>query len=120
MIESIIDESKDVAEKAKTAENEASAAYQVYMADSAAVLEGLAKEITNKKEQLGKSDVVKAKAEGDLKHTVSDIEALGTYKAELKAECDFLVKFFEIRQTNRAEEIEALVSAKAIFNGVSF
>ena len=37
-----------------------------------------------------------------------ELEQLSNYKAELHSSCDFVMKNFEIRQTARDEEIEAL------------
>merc|ERR1712032_1451834 len=66
----------------------------------------------------------KAKAETDLTQASEDKEAvlleleqLSNYNAELHQSCDFVMKNFEIRQTARDEEIEALKQAKAILSG---
>jgi len=37
-----------------------------------------------------------------------------------RSDCDFVVKNFEIRQTARDEEVEALRQAKAILSGAKF
>ena len=37
-----------------------------------------------------------------------------------RRDCDFVMKNFEIRQTARDEEIEALKQAKAILSGAKF
>ena len=37
-----------------------------------------------------------------------------------RSDCDFVMKNFEIRQTGRDEEIEALKQAKAILSGAKF
>jgi len=120
MIEGIIEESKDVAAKALKAENDASANYEAFVANSNASIEALQKEIVAKTEEMAKADVGIEKAKGDLAHTEADMVQLAATAQELHGQCDFLVKFFDIRQTKRSEEIEALVSAKAIFEGVKF
>lgn len=120
MIETIIHESETVAKKALEAENEASAAYEAFVANTNSGIKALAKDIVSKTEELSKGDIAKTKAEGDLKHTETDIAALATMSTELHGQCDFLIKFFDVRQTKRAEEIQALLSAKAIFEGVKF
>jgi len=38
----------------------------------------------------------------------------------LHAECDWLVKYFDIRKQARDEEIEALKNAKAVLSGADF
>jgi len=49
-----------------------------------------------------------------------ELEQLSNYKAELHQSCGFVVKNFEIRQTARDEEVEALRQAKAILSGAKF
>merc|ERR1712086_895117 len=73
------------------------------------------------------NDESKAKAEGDRVEAKEDKEAvmleleqLANYKAELHSSCDFVMNNFEIRQTGRDEEIEALKQAKAILSGAKF
>jgi len=48
---------------------------------------------------------------------VTELEDLSNYNAELHTSCDFIIKNFDIRQTARDEEIEALKQAKAILSG---
>merc|ERR1719263_82919 len=120
MIEGIIDESKDVAAKALKAENDSSANYESFVTNSNEAIKALQKDIVAKTEEMAKADVGIEKAKGDLAHTEADLLELASTATELHAQCDFVVKFFDIRQTKRSEEIEALVSAKAIFEGVKF
>merc|ERR1719409_2192042 len=49
-----------------------------------------------------------------------ELEQLSNYNAELHQSCDFVVKNFEVRQTARQEEVEALKQAKAILSGAKF
>ena len=49
-----------------------------------------------------------------------ELQQLSNYNAELHSSCDFVVKNFDIRQTARDEEIEALKQAKAILSGANF
>jgi len=48
------------------------------------------------------------------------LEQLSNYNGELHQSCDFIMKNFEIRQTARDEEIEALKQAKSILSGAKF
>merc|ERR1719171_757131 len=119
MIETIIDESKTVEAEAVQGEKDAQAAYESFVKDTNASIEAASKDVANKSEELAKADVAKVTAEDDLKATIEDLLTLGEYGQDLHKSCDFLVKNFDLRQTSRSEEIEALVSAKAIFDGVS-
>merc|ERR1719265_252386 len=117
MIETIIDESAAVEAECVKAEKDTQVAYEGFMKDSFAANEAASKDVTNKSDELAKAEAAKVTAEDDLKHTIDDLLTLGELGQTLHKKCDFLVKNFELRQTARAEEIEALVSAKAIFGG---
>merc|ERR1712141_557208 len=85
-----------------------------------ASIEAKSKDIVNKSE-------TKAKAEADLvetkeakEATMMELEQLSNYNAELHQSCDFVMKNFDVRQTARDEEIEALKQAKAILSGAKF
>lgn len=117
MMEKIIDDSK--AEEAATvaAENEATSAYTSYVADSNAAIEAMSTSVINKSEELAKVDESKAVAEGTLRATDADLLSLLKTYQTLHTDCDYLLKYFDLRQEKRAEEIEALQQAKAIFSG---
>merc|ERR1719305_1797634 len=117
MIQHVIDESK--AEQADTlaSENAAVAAYAEFVSDNSAAITSMSKSVINKSEELAKTDENKAIAEGDLRATEADLLSLLKVYQTLHTDCDFLLKYFDVRQTKRAEEIEALQQAKAIFSG---
>jgi len=117
MIEGIIKEAKDIETKALAEENEAQADYETFMKDSDATLKAYATDITNKSEALAAADKEHVGAEDDLKHTIEEILDLGKANAALHQECDWIVKNYDARKTARAEEIDALNSAKAILSG---
>merc|ERR1719191_1494466 len=117
MIDNIIEESKAEQADCVKSENDAVAAYAEYVADNSAAIEGMSKSVINKSEELAKVDQNKAIAEGDLRNTDADLLSLLKIYQTLHTDCDFLLKYFDVRQTKRAEEIEALQQAKAIFSG---
>merc|ERR1719171_2073936 len=120
MIQEIIDDTKKMQSEAERGEAENQKAYEAFVAETNRSIEEKTKEMVNKSEE-------KAKAEGDLNQAETDKEAalleleeLSNYNAELHQECDFVMKNFEIRQTGRDEEIEALKQAKSILSGAKF
>merc|ERR1712050_348865 len=105
MIQQIISDAKAMEAEAIRSEEDAQKAYE---------------DIVNKSEE-------KAKAEADLVETkeakeaaMLELEQLSNYNAELHQSCDFVLKNFELRQTPRDEEVEALKQAKAILSGAKF
>jgi len=120
MIQEIINDAKKMEADVTRAEAEAQAAYETLVADTNASIEEKTKSQVNKVEE-------KAKAEENLQQAITDKEAalleleeLSNYNAELHQNCDFIMKNFEIRQTARDEEIEALKQAKSILSGAKF
>jgi predicted RNase H-like nuclease (RuvC/YqgF family) len=120
MIREIINDSKSVEAEAIRGEEDAQVAYETFVKDTNASIEEKNKDIANKSES-------KAQAEGDLveanqsmEETEAELERLGSYKAELHASCDFVLKNFGIRQSGRDEEVAALRQAKAILSGAKF
>jgi len=117
MIEMIIKESKDVEAKSLKAENEAQASYEEFITDSNNSITAAATDITNKSGEHADANKGAVEAENDIKATIDELLKLGEMAVALHQECDFLLKNFEIRQSSRAEEIDALGSAKAVLSG---
>merc|ERR1719413_125955 len=120
MIEEIINDAKAMEAEAIRSEEDAQKAYEDFVKETNASIEAKIKEIVNKSE-------LKAKAESDLVETkeakeavMLELEQLSNYNAELHQSCDFVMKNFDVRQTARDEEIEALKQAKAILSGAKF
>jgi len=117
MIESIIQESKELEKDAAQAESDGQAAYETMIKDSNASIKANQRDITAKSENLAQAQSDKTQAGGDLQHTNQDLLSLGDASQALHQQCDFLVSNFGLRQDSRTQEIEALSQAKAIFSG---
>merc|ERR1719229_1899535 len=120
MIQEIINDAKAMEAEAIRSEEDAQKAYEDFVKETNASIEAKSKEIVNKSE-------LKAKAESDLVETkeakeavMLELEQLSNYNAQLHQSCDFVLKNFDVRQTARDEEIEALKRAKAILSGAKF
>lgn len=120
MMQQIIDDAKAMEAEAIRSEEDAQKAYEDFVKETNASIEAKSKDIVNKSE-------TKAKAESDLvetkeakEATMLELEQLSNYNAELHQSCDFVLKNFDVRQTARDEEIEALKQAKAILSGAKF
>merc|ERR1712110_769485 len=120
MIQQIISDAKAMEAETIRSEEDAQKAYEDFVKETNASIEAKSKEIVNKSE-------LKAKAETDLVETkeakeavMLELEQLSNYNAQLHQSCDFVLKNFELRQTARDEEVEALRQAKAILSGAKF
>merc|ERR1719291_1345307 len=104
---------------AKKSESEAQAAYEQTVADTNDSIAALVKETVTKTKQKVQATKDKAQTAQDVIATVKELEGLSKTLADLHGECDYLLKNFEVRQTARGEEIEALQQAKQILNGAA-
>jgi hypothetical protein len=118
MIQGVIDESKEIENQAIPDETSAQAAYEGFIKDSNKLISSNTDDIADKMEAKAKADGEKAQAEGDLKGTIDTILTLADTSKTLHDQCDFLLKHFTERQSSRAQEIDALNQAKAIFSGM--
>merc|ERR1712079_919844 len=105
---------------AETNEKDAQGDYETLMKDSAA-------KRTKDSKLLSEKESIKAETEADLEsHTeekaATSKELMSTmqYIQSLHNECDFLLKYFDVRKEARASEIDALGKAKAVLNGADY
>jgi chromosome segregation ATPase len=105
---------------AKIDEKNAQDEYETLMADSGAKRAADSKSITNK-------ESAKAENEESLQAEKENNAALTTEHMEtakelfgFHGECDWLLKFFDVRREARTGEIDALGKAKAVLNGADY
>ena len=91
-----------------------------FVKDTNGSIEAKSKDIVNKSESKAKAEADLVEAKENKESVMLELQQLSNYKAELHQSCDFVVKNFEIRQTARDEEVEALRQAKAILSGAKF
>merc|ERR1719395_119236 len=120
MIQQIINDAKAMEAETIRAEEDAQKAYEDFVKETNASIEAASKAIVNKSEEKAKAEADLVEAEDSLAAVELELEQLGNYKLQLHQSCDFVLKNFEIRQTARDEEIEALKQAKAILSGAKF
>merc|ERR1719201_1172084 len=120
MIQGLIDESKQLKDDAVYAEEKAQVAYEDFVKDTNGSIEEKSKEVVNKSELKAKAEDDKVKAEESRDNILLDLEQHSNENADLHKACDFVLKNFDIRQTARDEEVEALKQAKAILSGAKF
>jgi len=120
MIQTIIDDAKTMEAEVIRAEEDAQKAYEDFVKDSNASIIEKTKSQINKSENRAKATENLNQATQDKEAALLELEQLSNYNAELHQSCDFIMKNFEIRQTARDEEIEALKQAKGILSGAKF
>merc|ERR1719454_2377636 len=98
-------------------EEDAQKAYEDFVKETNASIEAKSKDIVNKSETKAKAEADMVETKEAKEATLLELEQLSNYNAELHQSCDFVMKNFDVRQTARDEEIEALKQAKAILSG---
>jgi chromosome segregation ATPase len=120
MIQQIINDAKAMEAETIRSEEDAQKAYEDFVKQTNASIEAKSEDIVNKSETKAKAEADLVEAKENKEAAMLELEQLANYKAELHSSCDFVMKNFEIRQTARDEEIEALKQAKAILSGAKF
>merc|ERR1712087_254783 len=101
------------------AESDAQLSYEKLIADTNAEVKALQEEVVSKTQAKVDAEKDRRDAKADLAEAIRQLEGLAKYNAELHAECDYVLKNFDLRQQARREEIVALQQAKQILNGAS-
>merc|ERR1719198_22342 len=120
MIEQIINDAKAMEADAIRSEEDAQKAYEDFVKETNASIEAKSKEMVNKTEEKAKAEADLTESNESKENVLLELEQLSNYNVELHQSCDFVMKNFEIRQTARDEEIDALKQAKAILSGADF
>jgi len=115
----IADLDKEMTE-AETTEKDAQSDYETAMKDAA-------EKRTADSKLLSEKEGIKAESEADLEAKTEDkaatsAELMSTMKyiSSLHMECDWLLKYFDVRKEARANEIDALGKAKAVLSGADY
>merc|ERR1712087_1057710 len=120
MIQQIISDAKAMEAETIRSEADAQKAYEDFVKETNSAIEAKSKDIVNKSEQKAKAETDLVEAKENKESVMLELEQLSNYNSELHQSCDFVVKNFDLRQTTRDEEVEALRQAKAILSGAKF
>merc|ERR1712048_939813 len=120
MIEQIISDAKAMEAEAIRSEEDAQKAYEDFVKETNASIEAKSKDIVEKSEQRAKAEEELVETKESKEAVMLELEQLSNYNAQLHQSCDFVLKNFDLRQTARDEEVEALKQAKAILSGAKF
>jgi len=105
---------------AKTEEKDAQGDYETMMKDSAAKRSDDSKSLADKQGTLADLQAALNTSNEDKASTQKELGATLQYINSLHSECDWLLKYFEVRKEARTSEIDALGKAKAVLSGADF
>merc|ERR1712137_1022691 len=101
-------------------EKDAQTAYDNLVTETSASIKANNEGILNKSQMKAAKEVELTNTIDEHAGVLLESEQLSNYNAEMHQNCDFVVKNFDIRQTARDEEVDALRQAKAILSGADF
>jgi len=105
---------------ATATEKDAQADYEKFMKDSAEKRAEDTKSVTDKEAAIAElSGLLESDTEAKVA-SEKDLAATLELIASLHAECDWLLKYFDVRKDARASEIDALGKAKAVLSGADY
>merc|ERR1712039_99111 len=108
LIQQIISDAKAMEAETIRSEEDAQKAYEDFVKETNNSIEAKSKDIVNKSELKAKREIDLVDAKEAKEGVLLELEQLSNYNAELQQSCNFVLKNFDIRQTARDEEIEAL------------
>jgi len=120
MMDTLIKDLDKEMTEAEVEEKDAQADYEQMMKDSADKRAEDSKTLTDKQSALADLKSGLEQQTADLSSTQKELAATNQYIHTLHLECDWLLKYFDMRKEARAGEIDALGKAKAVLNGADY
>jgi chromosome segregation ATPase len=106
--------------EAEVTEKDAQGDYETFMQDSATKRAEDSKTLTDKQGALANLETSLGDQKAEKASTEKTLAATNEYIASLHAECDWLIKYFDMRKEARSTEIDALGNAKAVLSGADY
>jgi chromosome segregation ATPase len=120
MIDTLIRDLDKEMTESETEEKDAQGDYEDMMRDSKEKRAADSKSLTEKQSTKAELETSLESNTEDKKSASRELMATEEYIASLHAECDWLLKYFDMRKQARGEEVDALNKAKAVLSGADF
>jgi len=120
LLAKIIQDAEAADQEAVAGEQQSQEAYAAFVANTNEMLASYEKSIAGKTESKDKATADKLTTNQDLTSTETSLVDLNDQNKAFHLSCDYLLKNYNIRQTARQEEMEAIQEAKSILSGADF
>jgi len=120
MMDALIKDLDKEMTEAEVEEKDAQGDYEQMMKDSADKRAEDSKTLTDKQAALADLQTGLEDQTAGLSSTTKELAATNQYIHTLHLECDWLIKYFDMRKEARAGEIDALSKASAVLNGADY
>merc|ERR550514_1621924 len=119
-IEGVINDAKAMEADAIRAEADAQQGYENFSKDTNDAVDEMIKSINTKTEFKAQCESDKVETEQSRDTSIGTLEQLANENTSLHADCDYTLKNFDLRQTARSQEVEALKQCLVFLSGGSF
>jgi len=120
LLDMIIADSSRLEDELHASEQKSQEDYAAYVAVTTSSIEADRVAIAEKEKQRTSTEADKSETEEAQLANQASLDKLNELLTGLHAQCDYIIKYFDIRQTARAEEMDAIEEAKAILSGADF
>jgi len=120
MIDLLVNDVEKELTEMKLEEKDAQGDYEKFMSDAAAKRAEDSKSMNDKESTLAETQEDLINNEENLKNKRTNLMENEKYLGELHAECDWLLKYFDMRKEARTNEIDALGKAKDVLSGADY
>jgi len=120
MIDLLVKELDTELQESEINEKDAQKDYETLMAESSTKRADDSKSISDKTASKAAQEEALEKEQDSKAATGKELYSTEEYIHSLHGECDWLLKFFDARESARTGEIDALGKAKAVLNGADF
>merc|ERR1719263_1569076 len=120
MIDLLIGDLDKEMTEAETMEKDSQADYEKAMSDSAEKRAMDSKALLDKEGAKAAEESALEANKEEKAVTTKELMAVEEYISSLHAECDWLLKYFDVRKEARTGEIESLKTAKSVLSGADF
>merc|ERR1719218_122456 len=101
-------------------ENQQQKIYSEFVASATSSIEADRNTIAEKEKHVAQSSGALSKTEESQLANQEMLDSLDGQLTALHAECDYVIKYFKLRQNARQEEMDSIEEAKAILSGANF
>lgn len=119
LLNKVLQDSQTMESEAIKGEENAQSAYEDFMKQSNTMIIQTTQGITDMTESRARDKSDLSMAQTDFKQTMAQLQGLYDEAGALHKSCDYLLKNFELRQSARSDEIDALNQAKSILSGLN-
>jgi len=120
MLATIVSDAESEESVLKLTEQDSQKDYAEFTASTTASIEAARNSIAEKSEQSAEASGEKSETEEAQLANGASLGKLNELLVGTHTDCDWVLKYFDIRQKSRAEEMSAIEEAKAILSGANF